>query len=712
MDDLDLDEKITLLSGENIWHTHAQPKIGLRALTLRDGPHGIRDGTPSFCYPNLNLIACSWDRKLLYKMGEYLGYDAKKHNVDVLLAPGTNIKRNPVCGRNFEYFSEDPYLTGELAAEFIKGLQSTRVAACIKHFCCNNRENGRYSYSANVDERTLREVYLKPFEIAIKKADPQSLMTAYNKVNGEYASQNEQLFGILRKEWNYDGVVMSDWGGTDFRAKSYACGLDLEMPGSDKKTHSEVYRAVMQGSLSEKNIDESIRRIKKLADFCDGEANAPSSIRNKIALAEESMVLLKNEKNLLPLSFKSKIAVVGKFALISFVQGGGCAYVDSTENCTVYDSLKQVFDICDYIDVPCDCLKDYDAVIVLVGTEPDSEGYDRTNIDVDSTLLIECNKYNPNTVCVLINGSVLDLREAERNSGALIETYFSGQVFAKALTNILIGKTNPSGRLVESFITKLSDSPCYGEEQNEEIYYREGSSVGYSYYDAKGITPVFPFGFGLGYSRFEYGNFKISDNSVNSEIKTITVSFTLTNAGNYDGKEVVQIYLRSTGRNGLPTIKLVAFDKVFLCAHESKVVTVEVDTENFTYYDVQSRAFVLPRGQFELCVCRNAREKIYGEYIALGDKSMIDRYTTVGEVIKDKRRAEIVSKYLNKAICGCITDDENYRFKIENGHIVADKFFSKIAEALQLRQTVTMSNNRLSNDELNDIIDMLNNNHK
>ncbi len=706
---LSADEELGIMSGENVWFTRAEPKIGLEKLTLRDGPHGVRDGTPSFCYPNINLIACSWDRELLYRMGEFLGRDAKERGVNVLLAPGINIKRDPLCGRNFEYFSEDPYLTGILASEYVKGIQSRGVAACVKHFCCNNRENGRYSYSAVVDERTLREVYVKPFETVIKNADPKALMTAYNRVNGEYAAQNAKLFEILRDDLGYDGVVVSDWGGVDDRAASYACGLDLEMPGSDGKTHSEVLEAVKLGALRKSQLDKSVARIKKLADFCFSEVNSEPVGANETYLAEESMVLLKNDGFLLPLEKSARIAVAGELALSSFSQGGGCAQVKSDTDKTALAALTDTFRACDYFERPDKRMGGYDAVVVFLGVSPDSEGYDREDISLDATLLRECAKFNENTVCVLVNGSVVDLREVKLLSRAAVETYYAGQVFGDALARILCGDVDPSGRLAETFIADMSDSPCRGEENTDEIFYRERSDAGYSYYIKNKIETVFPFGYGLSYTEFAYSDPEVFPNTIGSADEKIKVSFSLTNTGDRDGKEVVQVYLKTRGENGLRAAKLVAFDKVFLRAGETKRVALEVSANELTYYDLK-RGFVLPKGEFRLAVCRDAETDIFSKSVRLAPKNKADRYSTVGEIIKSERGAEIVEKYLNAAICGCITDDENYRFEIVNGHITGDTFFRKVAESLQLRQAVTMSNNKLSNGELDKIIALLNEN--
>lgn len=310
--DISLDEKISLMSGKNIWHTSELERLNVRALTLRDGPHGVRDGQAAISYPNLCLLACSWDKELLKTIGGYIGDDAVEHGVDVLLAPGVNIKRTPTGGRNFEYFSEDPLLTGELAAAFVNGVQSRGVAACVKHFVCNDRENGRFSYNVNIDEKTLREVYVKPFETVIDKATPKCVMSAYNRVNGSFAGSNAPLNVILRNDFGFDGVVVSDWGGTDRRVDFYNTIGDLEMPGSDDKTHEDVKNACETGILSIERINSSVDRILKLIEFCSGKKTLPVE-KNIAKAAAESMVLLENN-GILPLDRSTKIAVVGTSA--------------------------------------------------------------------------------------------------------------------------------------------------------------------------------------------------------------------------------------------------------------------------------------------------------------------------------------------------------------------------------------------------------------
>jgi len=705
--DLTPDEKISLLSGENIWHTHGIERLNVRALTLRDGPHGVRDGRAAISYPNLCLLACSWDKELLKTIGGYIGDDAAEHDVDVLLAPGVNIKRTPTGGRNFEYFSEDPLLTGELAAAFVNGVQSRGVAACVKHFVCNDRENGRFSYNVNVDEKTLREVYVKPFEIVIDKAAPECVMSAYNRVNGSFAGSSARLNEILRKDLGFDGVVASDWGGTDRRVDFYNNIGDLEMPGSDDKTHNDVKTACETGNLSIERINSSVDRILKLIGLC----SAKKSLSDKKDIAKaaaESMVLLENN-GILPLGKSTKIAVVGTSAKENVFCGGGCACVDGDCERTVFDELKTTFKNADYFETPCDLLKGYDAVIVFVRERNSSEGFDRSGIEIDCELLKNVWAYNKNVVTVLINGSVIQLSEVKKYSAAIIESYYAGQAEGSALSFVLSGDCVPSGRLAETFVKDVRDCYAYGEETGEQLFYREGTSVGYRYYLKNGIHIEYPFGFGLSYTKFEYSDFSVDKNVLTENDDGVTISVKIKNIGDFDGKEVVQIYLNSDGKNGNAIIKLVAFDKFLIKKGEKKEVSLFVPFKEFTVYDTIKRKYVLPRENVGLSVNYNAENEIASQNIMLAPSFNADRYTTIGELIKTEKGAEITKIYLKRAIVGCIVgDDDNYPFNIEGGHICGEKFFTRVAESLQLRQLVSMSNNKLSESDLKNVLNLIN----
>lgn len=706
-DDLTLDEKVSLLSGDNVWYTKAIERLGIRALTLRDGPHGIRDGSPALSYPNLCLLACGWDREAVFKIGQYLGDDASAHGVDVLLAPGVNIKRTPTGGRNFEYFSEDPFLTGALASEFVKGVQSRAVAACVKHFVCNDRENGRYSHNVNVDKKTLREVYARPFETIIKNAEPKCVMSAYNFVNGHFACSNNELKTMLEKDFGFNGVVVSDWGGTDKRSEFLSSMGDLEMPGSDKKTHEDVIRDINSGKLPIEKVNESVNRILKLISFCSGEKEPPLK-KDVSRLAAESIVLLKNS-GILPLKRNSKVAVIGSAAKECVFCGGGCAEVFGNEYTSVKEEIEKIYKNAVYFEEPSEEIGDCDAVIVFLREKTSSEGFDRENININCEVLKETYKYNKNIVTVLINGSVIKTEEIEKYSSAIIESYYAGQTAGKAISLVLSGEVNPCGKLTETFVKTLSDSYVFGEENDEEIFYKEGTSVGYRYYIKNNISVAYPFGFGLSYTKFDYSDFAIDNSMVSEDDGGVTVNVKVKNTGDYDGKEVVQIYLSGDGKNGDPVIKLVGFNKTNLKRGEKKLVSVFVPIAEFMSFDIKKDRFVLRGGKVRLSVNSDATKEIFGREITLTPVFKVDRYTTIGELIKTEKGAKTTEKTLKKAIIGCIIgDEENYPFSIKDGHIEGETFFSRVAESLQLRQLVTMSNNKMSEDELTKIIDVLN----
>lgn len=705
--DLTLDEKISLLSGDKIWYTKAIERVGLKALTLKDGPHGVRDDKPAVAYPNLCLLACSWDRGLLYQLGQYLGDDAKEHGIDVLLAPGVNIKRTPTAGRNFEYFSEDPLLTGELAAELVRGIQSRKVAACVKHFVCNDRENKRFSYNVTVDEKTLREIYLTPFEIVITKADPKCIMTAYNYVNGQFACCNGALYDVLEKEFLFKGVVISDWGGTDQRKDFYSAGGNLEMPGSDEKTHDDVKNAILSGALSRGKINKSIEKILELSAFCSENVKDPIE-KTLSTLAAESLVLLENN-GILPLRPNAKIALVGEALNASVFCGCGCANVPGKNTKNLVSELLSAFPHSEYFQEPNESLSYFDVVLVFLREKESSEGFDRKDIDIDCTLLKQCAAYNVNVVTVLINGSVMQLAQVKKYSAAVIESYYAGQALGEALPLVLTGAVVPSGRLAETFLCALSDSYAYGEDENEEIFYGERSSVGYRYYVKHKIKTQYPFGYGLSYTCFRYCDFYAEKNVLDEATKELAVYVTIKNDGDYDAKEVVQIYLHTDGKNGEPVIKLIAFDKFFIKSRQIVKKKLMIPVRAFMRYDVKKKKYVFYDGEVQLSVNRDAETVLLKTTVTLSPCRKVDRYTTIGMLIKSKRGAEIVIQYMKRAIVGCIIgNDENYPLKIENGRIEGDAFFSRVAESLQLRQLVSMSDNKLSEYELKKIIAILN----
>ena len=645
--EMTLEEKASLLSGADFWHTKAVPRLGIPSTMVSDGPHGLRkqdeegdhlginDSIKAVCFPTASASAASFDRDLLRQIGEGVGDACQHENLSVILGPAVNIKRSPLCGRNFEYFSEDPFLTGELAAALIDGVQSRNIGTSIKHFAANNQEHRRMSSDSVVDERTLREIYLPGFETAVKKAQPWTVMCSYNKLNGEYASQNRELLtGILRDEWGFDGYVMSDWGAVSDRVKGVAAGLDLEMPSSGGSNDARIVAAVRNGTLPEEAVDTCVRRILKIIDrFESGRrSDTPWDMEQQHALAgklaAECMVLLKNEDQVLPFHETETVAVIGKFAKTPRYQGGGSSHINSFRVESLLDALDGCPNICyapgydivteqideELIAEAVDAASKADKAVIIAGL-PDSfesEGYDRTHMRMplcQNELILRVAKANPNTVVVLYNGSPVEMPWAGCVKG-IIEGYLGGQAVGAATKAILWGEVSPSGRLPESFPYKLEDNPSYlsyGGEGNTAIY-SEGVFVGYRYYNQKKMDVLFPFGWGLSYTSFSYDNLELSAQSID-DTEALTVCVDVTNTGTAAGKEVVQLYVSSPACDVFrPIRELKGFEKIFLAPGETKKVTFRLDKRSFAYWHTGLHDWFVPSGEFYIQICQNSRD--------------------------------------------------------------------------------------------------------
>lgn len=575
-----LEEKAGMCSGEDFWHLKSVERLGIPSVMVSDGPHGLRkqdqeadhlganDSIKAVCFPTACATACSFDRDLLYKLGETLGDECQAQNLSVILGPAVNIKRSPLCGRNFEYFSEDPYLASEMAGAHIKGVQSKNIGTSIKHFAANNQEYRRMSCSSEIDERTFREIYLGAFETAIKEGKPDTVMCSYNKINGEFSSENHKLLTeILRDEWGFEGYVMSDWGAVNERVKGLKAGLDLEMPGSGGYTDAEIVSAVKDGTLEESVLDTAVERILNIIfKYTDNrqegrfDLEADHQIAKKIA--EESMVLLKND-GILPLKAgEQKIAFIGKFAEKPRFQGGGSSHINSFKVESALDAVKAYTEVAyaqgydvkeDKIDEAMvkeavETAKNADVAVIFAGL-PDafeSEGYDREHMgmpDCQNYLIQEILKVQKSVVVVLHNGSPVEMPWADDVS-AILEAYLCGQAVGAAEADILFGKVNPSGKLAETIPYHLEDNPSYlnfpGDGQKVE--YKEGVFVGYRYYDMKKMPVRYPFGYGLSYTIFEYSDLQLSKEKI-KDTETLQVSVKVKNTGKMAGKEVVQLYV-------------------------------------------------------------------------------------------------------------------------------------------------------------------------
>lgn len=633
-----LDEKAALTTGKNFWETFNIDRLGIKSLFLSDGPSGLRKqaekadhiglnaSVPATCFPSAATMANSWDVEVEYEVGKALGEEAVSNNVNVLLGPGSCMKRNPLCGRNFEYFSEDPYLSGKMAGAFIKGIQSNPVAACIKHYAANNQEERRLVIDTIIDERTLREIYLTAFEIAVKEANPMSLMTAYNKINGEYANEQKHvLLEILRKEWGYRGMVVTDWGGDNDRVEGLKCGNDLEMPSCSGVSDLEIINAIKEGKIPESLLDESVERLLDLADKTCQTEHKPFDVEahHNVALkaAASSIVLLKNEENILPLAPKSKLAFIGDFVKTPRYQGAGSSVVNPTKLDNTFDCLKEYgFDTVSFeqgferngkknqklIDKACLAAREAETVILYLGLDETSEveGLDRTTLSIPQNqidLLEAVAKVNPNVVVVLSCGCVVDMPWINNVKG-LLHGYLGGQAGAGAVLDVLFGKVNPSGKLNETYPLSYADIPSASHFPGHEVSveYREGIYVGYRYFVTKGKEVLFPFGYGLSYTSFEYSNIKTTDKGV---------SFTLTNTGKIPGREVVQLYIEKEGSDIFRAKReLKGFTKVSLEPNESKEITIPFDEYTFRYFNTKTNKWEIEGGEYKVEIAASATD--------------------------------------------------------------------------------------------------------
>ena len=538
-----LEEKASMCSGVGAWHTKALERLNIPAIMMSDGPHGLRkvieddengnETVEAVCFPPAVNLASSWDRDLIKRVGETLGIECQSEDIAIILGPAANIKRSPLCGRNFEYFSEDPYLSSELASNHIKGVQSQGVGTSLKHFVANNQEHMRMSVDEHIDERTLREIYLASFEKPVKDAKPWTLMCAYNKVNGTLCSEHPRLLTeVLRNEWGFEGLVVSDWGAVNERVDALKAGLELEMPSSDGIGENKIIEAVKNGNLKEEILDQAVRIILNLVYAAnENKKNDQTYDKNEHHLraqkvAEESMVLLKNEDNILPIKDSKKIAVIGEFAKKPRYQGGGSSHIKSFQVDTPLDKINQLVNKAEVqyaqgyhintdeidnklIEEAKEKAQQSEVAIIFAGLPEryESEGYDRTHMQLPpnhNQLIEEVSKVQENVIVVLSNGSPVEMPWINSVKG-LLEAYLGGQAMGSAVANLLFGKANPCGKLAETFPARLSHNPSYlnfpGE--GDQVHYAEGLFVGYRYYEKKEIEPLFPFGFGLSYTKFE-----------------------------------------------------------------------------------------------------------------------------------------------------------------------------------------------------------------
>lgn len=664
IDKMTIEEKALMMSGKNTWETQDFEKYGIQSMTMSDGPHGLRRqagagdhlglnaSLPATCFPTAAAVANSWDEALAELIGMALAEEAVTMDVNVILGPGLNIKRSPLCGRNFEYFSEDPYLAGKMAAGYIRGIQSKGIAACPKHFAANSQELRRMANNSVVDERTFREIYTTGFEIAVKEGHARAIMSAYNEVNGVYANENSHLLQeILVDEWGFDGIVISDWGGSNDHALGVKNGSHLEMPGTGKSGMNDILKAIYEGELEEEVLDQRLDELLGVifdthksteeAVHQDFDAEAHNELARRAA--QESIVLLKNDDNILPLSStKAKIAIIGDFARNPRYQGAGSSLVNPAKNPESFLDViaNSDFDIIGYEQgyvrnkkpnmqkqkAAVELAKKADIVLLFAGLDEasESEGLDREHMrmpDAQNNLINEITTVNQNVIVVLSAGSPIEMPWYSYVK-AIVHGYLGGQAGASAMLSVLNGGYCPSGRLNETYPQYYKDTPAYnyypGAERNSE--FREGPYVGYRYYTTVGKKTRFPFGFGLSYTSFEYSCFSVNEDGV---------LFAITNTGNVKGTEVAQLYIgRKSDTVYRPVRELKGFKRVTLEPGEKQFVTIPFDDKSFRFFDTRTNTWEIETGTYDIMIGKDAEHIIFEEQLMVDGTVPDGRYSS------------------------------------------------------------------------------------
>ncbi|WP_347561865.1 glycoside hydrolase family 3 C-terminal domain-containing protein [Clostridium sp. E02] len=744
--EMTLEEKAGLCSGADFWHTKVVDRLGIPASMVSDGPHGLRkqdqegdhlgvnDSIKAVCFPTASATASSFDRDLLITLGNALGDACQAEGLSVILGPAVNIKRSPLCGRNFEYFSEDPYLASEMAASHITGVQEKQVGTSIKHFLANNQEKRRMTSDSKIDERTLREIYLAAFEGAIKKAKPWTVMCSYNRINGTYASESHHfLTEILREEWGFDGYVMSDWGAVNNRVEGVKAGLDLEMPSSGGRNDALLVKAVKEGELDEQVLDKAVKRILTIIDRYH-KNKKPNTVWDKEKHHElarkiegESAVLLKNE-GVLPLQDTDEVAFIGYFAAHPRFQGGGSSHINATNVLSAVEAAKdkritysQGYEInTDQENAAMkieavEAAKKAKKAVIFAGL-PDSfesEGYDRTHMampDCQNSLIEAVAAVQPNTVVVLHNGSPVEMPWINQVSGVL-EAYLGGQAVGGAIVDLLYGTVNPSGKLAESFPIQLEDNPSflyYGGEK-DVTEYREGIFTGYRYYDKKKMAVRFPFGHGLSYTTFAYSNMKV-DQDLMKDTDTVIVSVDVTNTGRVTGKEVVQIYVEAKDQSVIrPVRELREFAKVQLKAGETKTLRFSLGNRAFSYYNVEISDWHVKTGGYTIYAAASSRD--LRESVSIRVQSTVKipmKYhlnSTIGDIRSDSIAAEVLQPLM-----------EQFQKQSAIGNSDGDASKSAISNEMDeamfrdmpLRQIFSFAPSLTTQEELETLVDQMN----
>jgi beta-glucosidase len=751
IEQMTLEEKAGLCSGADFWKTKAVERLDVPQIMLSDGPHGLRkqddqadhaginESIKAVCFPTGVTVCSSFDKELIREMGENLGEACQAENLGVLLGPAVNIKRSPLCGRNFEYFSEDPFLSAEMATAQIQGIQSRGVGTSIKHYLANSQEHRRMSSDSRVDERTLREIYLPTFEKAVKEAQPWTVMCSYNRINGTYASESRRfLTEVLRDEWGFEGFVVSDWGAVNDRVEGLEAGLDLEMPSSFGLNDAKIVRAVKTGKLDEAVLNEAVERILKIVDLSLENRNEKAVFDREKQhakarqIAGESMVLLKNE-GLLPLQKKGKIAFLGAFARKPRFQGGGSSHINTFKESSALDaagdqlgnsvevtyapgySLTEDKVNKKLLDEAVSAAAAADCAVIFAGL-PDnyeSEGYDRTHMRMPEShdrLIEEVAKVQKKVVVVLHNGSPVEMPWLSQVD-AVLEAYLSGQAVGEAVVDILFGDVNPSGKLAETFPVKLEDNPSflYYLGEKDVVEYREGIFVGYRYYDKKDMGVLFPFGHGLSYSSFEYEGLKLNRSKIH-DTDSLSVSVTVKNTGSVYGKEAVQLYVTPPAGDIIrPNKELKGFEKIGLEPGESKKILFTLDKRSFSYFNTTINDWYAESGDYRILVGSSSRDiRLEGE-VNLKATSQIpwkyDMNSLVGDILTDSKKAGLIKgllKSMDEVFGQGSEDDESAK------DAITDEMKDAMFKYMPLRNFACFGGGLVTFEELQDIIYKLN----
>lgn len=740
LQDLTIDEKLKLLSGKDFWHTMDYPEKGIDSIEVADGPYGLRKQKGLCDHMGWNVsekatayvsgpgLASSWDTDLARELGKHLAAEARKNNVDILLGPAVNIVRTPLCGRNFEYYSEDPVLAGDIALSYIDGVQSQGVGTSIKHFAANNQEKDREFIDAVVDERTLREIYLVPFEKAVKKSKPWSIMSALNKVNGTYASENSWLIEkVLREEWGFEGLTISDWSGINNRVRAVRAGLDLEMPYSFGVSEGRLRKALESGELTESEIDNSIRRLLEAVNRVTvGKKTVPEYINTDHDafaryMAERSAVLLKNKDSLLPLDKKNSVAVIGTFAVSPRFKMDGSALVNPTGFSIPLDEIEKIaegdvtyapgygdsFDP-DYalIDEAVQNAGKADVAVIFAGLPKgiEAEGQDRKDMKMPlshTELIRRVSEVQKNTVVVLLNGSPVEMDWADSVS-AVLEMFLAGQRLGEAVPRLLYGFANPGGKLSVTFPYRLEQNPSYLNYPGfgGRVEYKEGVFVGYRYYSSKKIPVRYPFGFGLSYTSFDITDVEVTAQEGND----VSLAVTVTNTGGRAGSEVVQIYVRPPEGYAIPrpVKELRAFRRIDLESGEIKTLSFTLTERDFSYYDEDLSSWYAPEGGYTLLVGTSSEDicRKVGVHITPTRKKFreITGWSTIGDMLSTPSGEEAVGKIVDAL--NAAGNDAAKRFPLTK----ADGTYSDEIRRIPIRMVTVLTDNAVNNDIMDEII--------